>query len=104
MKANPLIKCMFDGLIFRLPGVSLVAKAVMTQHQEMLVSINTTAANYCISVNSEGFVFIAVKRRNVSVCDGPPFKVHAPNCDRGLFVFNEYFPVSSSSSHQFCPR
>lgn len=35
----------------------------MTQHKEMFVSVYMRRANNCISMNSECFIFIAVKRR-----------------------------------------
>lgn len=52
-KQTQLVKYIFDGLIFRLPGDSLVfgkwsVKNIMSQHKEMFVSMYMRTANYCI--------------------------------------------------------
>lgn len=65
-RSRQLLKYVVDGLIFRLPGDSLVfgkwsAKNIMSQHKMMFVSMYMRTASYCIIL--EGFIFIAVRRR-----------------------------------------
>lgn len=66
----------------------------MTQHKEMCVSVNIRRANYCVRLNSECFYCSEEEDRKwclrftntIIVCDRPPFKVHAPNCDRRVLI------------------